>query len=93
MGEVQKAKQSSFFQSDLERSKNYVKKSVSSNYLKTGGIADLVSKKEMFENDPESAFNLLEKYDAVSMDDIEDFMTKRISIAKAIRVDVVSKKS
>jgi predicted Zn-dependent peptidase len=93
MKEVQNAKQSSFFESDLERSKNYVRKSVSSNYLKTGGIADMVSKKEMFENDPESAFKILEKYDAITMENIEEFMSKRISIDKAIRVDVVPKGS
>ena len=93
MKEVQNAKQSSFFESDLERSKNYVRKSVSSNYLKTVGIADMVSKKEMFENDPESAFKILEIYDAITMENIEEFMSKRISIDKAIRVDVVPKGS
>jgi zinc protease len=92
MNEVKYAKQSSFFQSDLERSKNFVKRSISGNYLKTGGIADLVSKKEMFDNDPESAFKLLEKYDSITMDDIEDFMARRISLDKAIRVDVLPKK-
>lgn len=91
MEEIVKTKKSSFFDSDLERSKNYVKSSVSSNYLKTGGIADLVSKKEMFENDPESAFNLIEKYDAITMEDIEQFMEKRILEDKVIRVDVVPK--
>ncbi|MER3329756.1 MAG: hypothetical protein RIF34_09285, partial [Candidatus Kapaibacterium sp.] len=58
---------------------------------KTGGIADLVSTKEMFENDPEGAFNLVEKYDAITMEDIEQFMEKRILEDKAIRVDVVPK--
>lgn len=89
--EVMKTKKSSFFDSDLERSKNYVKTSVSNSFLKTGGIADLVSKKEMFENNPELAFNLLEKYDAITMDDIEQFMEKRILEDKVIRVDVVPK--
>jgi len=91
MEEIVKTKKSSFFDSDLERSKNYVKSSVSSNYLKTGGIADLVSKKEMFDNDPESAFNIIEKYDAITMEDIEKFMEKRIIEDKVIRVDVVPK--
>lgn len=89
MEEIFKTKKSSFFASDLERSKNYVKTNVSNNYLKTGGIADLVSKKEMFENDPEAAFNLIEKYDSITMEDIEHFMELRIIEDKAIRVDVV----
>lgn len=89
MEEIFKTKKSSFFASDLERSKNYVKTNVSNNYLKTGGIADLVSKKEMFENDPEAAFNLIEKYDTITMEDIEHFMELRIIEDKAIRVDVV----
>jgi predicted Zn-dependent peptidase len=91
MTEIISAKKSSFFASDLERSKNYVKTSLSGNFLKTGGIADLVSTKEMFHNDPEAAFNLLEKYDAITMEDIEQFMEKRILEDKVIRVDVVPK--
>lgn len=91
MNEIISAKKSSFFASDLERSKNYVKTTISGNFLKTGGIADLVSTKEMFENDPEAAFNLVEKYDAITMEDIEQFMENRILEDKVIRVDVVPK--
>jgi hypothetical protein len=45
----------------------------------------------MFHNDPEAAFNLVEKYDAITMEDIEQFMENRILEDKAIRVDVVPK--
>ncbi|MCB0702286.1 MAG: insulinase family protein [Ignavibacteriae bacterium] len=91
MEEIVSAKRSSFFASDLERSKNYVKTTISGNFLKTGGIADLVSTKEMFQGNPEEAFNLIEKYDAITMEDIEQFMEKRIIVQNAIRVNVVPK--
>jgi predicted Zn-dependent peptidase len=89
MEEIIKSKKSSFFPADLERSKNFIKTNVSNSFLRAEGIADLVSKREMFENDPESAFKLFEKYDTVTMEDIEHFMEQRIIENDAIRVDVV----
>ena len=45
----------------------------------------------MFQGNPEEAFNLIEKYDAITMEDIEQFMEKRIIVQNAIRVNVVPK--
>lgn len=89
MEEVTNNKKSSFLPTDLERSKNFVKTKISNSLLRAEDIADLVSKKEMFENDAESSFQLIEKYDKITLEDIEHFMEKRILEEQAIRVDVV----
>lgn len=92
VNEIKKYNESSFTENDLLKAKNYIKKVVADGLINNEGIADNISKKEMFYNDPDLTFRLLEKYDKVELNDIEEFMTKKINIEDSIRVNVLPKK-
>ncbi len=91
--EIANFKDNGFKEKELEKSRNQLSTQIAYEMQRSGGAADLVGHRTLFWGDPSGAFDLLDKYLAVSEDDIKALADKILIPEEAVRVDVNPKES
>lgn len=82
-------KQSSFFEKSLEKAKNYQRVVFANGLLSNTSLADKSNFYKMFYNNAELIYKRKELIDNISLQDLEEFMAKKIVPEEAIRINVV----
>lgn len=88
INEIKNIKKSKVNEYQLQKAKNFVWSQMAMELEQNYALADTIGFYTMFYNSPEEIHNVKEKYDSISLDNINEFIETKLNLNELLRVDV-----